>query len=842
MGEPALQFRKGDFDQKGIDYEREKELEKKMSLFLLDLRYKTPQEILNIVNNPEFDRAVLDLDKVRFRTRDYVIKMIEFGEGISEVIEFQRAVNVPNGDIEIELATLFIHSEREDIKQDIKNYYPNIPEDHKLIETVKSSIIERLIIKLEFDEAIKFMVEKNIPFSFLQKESIQETMDYTISSLGYSFGTKSLFQNLIFFHENGISINNEILREGVLDSIKSLVKTRDWGLVAKYQKIFEFSFEDLSGLLSRLYRFVSPDEIHDLLNAFAIPEETFKEIFLPKLIPYFKNDLFVDYKKSDLESLIEFGVFTKLEIVEVLTEYFWNQLSLGSFNRTIEYATKLGFPLGLMKEKIMSTLKYHPKDIYRIYPENLHLLINNGVLTRYELFELLEAGNEDFHDSGLVENSCDILREFDIKVSDFEDLDENSLKEIIGLIEFGFVSNEEGFALAPFTEIPEAMEKVMEVFEKAGATMGRFIYNLDVDFSEVGFEELTKKFQNQIDLEKFSVYINFSDVKGSYIEKKRYSGLLRFMSLVQEGIGFSEEEAEAELKNLIENENYATATDFIKCMEYAGYPVDETLRDNVILRSEEEIKKRESRETREYDRTEKVVIDEIAEFYVNDLILKEAKNIQDRLITANIEFPRAVDRAELYWLINRLQGQTEKTFDWMKEYIVKAVASELKHQTKIQDGCENDVLIPNTERSTDEQIRIFLLSARNRFENWTLTYSGYGGKAWAEIADHAIKMWNDEVADSVAVDHVFDLEHNSGMIFDKDQDWIKPNHTNDEKLLDWKRSSVGLDNLIIGVKLYASTHVGEKLERRIATLRRLQKLVDIPDSGKKYWRGHAGGD
>ncbi len=88
---------------------------------------------------------------------------------------------------------------------------------------------------------------------------------------------------------------------------------------------------------------------------------------------------------------------------------------------------------------------------------------------------------------------------------------------------------------------------------------------------------------------------------------------------------------------------------------------------------------------------------------------------------------------------------------------------------------------------TDEEIRGYFRQAQHRFRNYDWD-SAYGGSPWAEIAQAGYDMWKEDLSSGeiiMALDHVFDLQHNSGMIFDKWPEIIK-SAASDKEVLDIK--------------------------------------------------------
>jgi len=171
-----------------------------------------------------------------------------------------------------------------------------------------------------------------------------------------------------------------------------------------------------------------------------------------------------------------------------------------------------------------------------------------------------------------------------------------------------------------------------------------------------------------------------------------------------------------------------------------------------------------------------------------ELVFKEKIVLQDYLV----EFKNTLTRN-----INRI-----------REYLVRAVISELSHQDQVSN--KYFVRIPYEfsdvddfmSRATDEQIRSFLVSAQAVFSR-PMWKRNYGGVLWKNISKVALDLWLEEDFKKLIIhaDRAFQLEHNTGMVFDKDKN-IQLNEARVRNLLDIKFSCSDLEELPIIFKRY----------------------------------------
>lgn len=177
----------------------------------------------------------------------------------------------------------------------------------------------------------------------------------------------------------------------------------------------------------------------------------------------------------------------------------------------------------------------------------------------------------------------------------------------------------------------------------------------------------------------------------------------------------------------------------------------------------------------------------------------QEKDVQKQIFGQELSFKDKVEMRDIEALI---QMRVKKIYEWMRIYLVKAVTSELGHQDMVIN--QSKLVIPKNyidlddfiSKGTEEEIRTYLYSAQTIFsmEGWL---QFYGGTAWANIASHAERLWKSiNTSDMIyEIDRVFDLEHNTGMVFDKDEK-VKVDEDREKKLLDQKFEAVDFDDLI----------------------------------------------
>ena len=328
-------------------------------------------------------------------------------------------------------------------------------------------------------------------------------------------------------------------------------------------------------------------------------------------------------------------------------------------------------------------------------------------------------------------------------------------------------------------------------------------------------------------------------------------------------LAITEKEAQIELQNLMSDENYYAANNFIKCLELLGHTIETTVKKVASEKCTLEERARKDRQERDINKETKIVADELIKFYlfesINADIIQLRHNLEHHCVNKHDELPIAQELSrtkemELAILEAEISVAVKSMHQWIKEYLVVAVNSELKHQKdKITDSkIYEDAILPTMpnrlghpsienfiELATPEEIRQYLYEAETRFRHYKWG-DDYGGRSWADIALVGYEMWQENVPlkdKTVNLDHVFDLQHNTGMIFDKWPKLIKDKAT-DKKILDIKYKAKDFKELTDN--LLAFTGISSNAVALIGGARNMiKKIESIKDSPK---REKLGGD
>jgi hypothetical protein len=141
-----------------------------------------------------------------------------------------------------------------------------------------------------------------------------------------------------------------------------------------------------------------------------------------------------------------------------------------------------------------------------------------------------------------------------------------------------------------------------------------------------------------------------------------------------------------------------------------------------------------------------------------------------------LEFKSLLDRSSVDSISKYLAQELHNNTDWALHYLVYAVMTELGHTS---NGNEHGNVPPmkidysNVLNMTREELHIFFHQAKASFSDETgWEGSSYGGMAWASIAELGEFVTESpqalEERRIYLMDRMFDLEHNTGLIFDKD--------------------------------------------------------------------------
>jgi len=297
------------------------------------------------------------------------------------------------------------------------------------------------------------------------------------------------------------------------------------------------------------------------------------------------------------------------------------------------------------------------------------------------------------------------------------------------------------------------------------------------------------------------------------------------------------------------------ASSLLETLVREAIPVDEEVRQRLLVEAEQEQARRSHREKREVVTREVELLDELVEFYVNDFIRsrtqiflenKELQQAHDRMFGSPLELSLR-DRVALNDLNRARNHQTDELFRIMREYGVYAVNHITHHQAELEDPI-NDVYfstevmcIPGggegqgfdehfLEFATDEEVREYLYRNRRRYsEKWgEIGYAIAAGAPWRAIIRTIESAWNPAGGKTKEefIDAMVDLEHNNGMVFDKHPGQIHQNETEIKGFLDFKREAQTADEWLANLHNFVGGDVLDRLTARLNTLKRLEPKVE----------------
>ncbi|MFA6522102.1 MAG: hypothetical protein WCT24_00725 [Patescibacteria group bacterium] len=329
------------------------------------------------------------------------------------------------------------------------------------------------------------------------------------------------------------------------------------------------------------------------------------------------------------------------------------------------------------------------------------------------------------------------------------------------------------------------------------------------------------------------------------VRTRDYDSLLLFAEWEAEPI-LKPEAVTKQIHQLIKDENYVAASSLLTYANRFAMPLDESVKQKISLGFAKEMEARERRQERRLDeKKERIVMHEMAQFYADQYVnasLKGMIGTVQRIKPYGYELPFR-DLVVLNDFDTAIQKHTHEIFTWMREYLVRAVFSELRIQRQLESS-ERDVRPARVSHTgideesaeaflrlaTEEEIRTYLCRAKERFleNNWRPTF---GGKPWANVAEAAERMWKSAEArgiygEDVCVDIVFDLEHNTGSVFDKDSKRIKKSEE-DKKFSNAKRDAHSAEELAQKIQDQAGRDdIAQSLRHRTAVLRKIESKVN----------------
>ena len=261
-----------------------------------------------------------------------------------------------------------------------------------------------------------------------------------------------------------------------------------------------------------------------------------------------------------------------------------------------------------------------------------------------------------------------------------------------------------------------------------------------------------------------------------YTSRRNFNGLAMAIDLGVASVPYLDEsDAVRELQKLVVNGDAIAAEGLLNCYGLGGKLFDAGLRERVKRAAMAERGRRTNREAVSLDKEPHKVERELADFYLDEWIGFELSGLERKASLKNVDLEFS-SKMDAYNLKATMREHTESQFKWMREYLVRAVDGEIRHQSQFSQPNESFVSRPANvddliSKGTKEEIRQYLAASKERFlvPGWN---ASYGGRPWAQIAETAEMMFSAEPDMRKLVDAVYDLQHNNGTVFNKDADRV----------------------------------------------------------------------
>lgn len=346
------------------------------------------------------------------------------------------------------------------------------------------------------------------------------------------------------------------------------------------------------------------------------------------------------------------------------------------------------------------------------------------------------------------------------------------------------------------------------------------------------------------------VQVALSQYEESLVEARRFGELASFLEITGRELPLDPAKAEREIQMILNDHMPVAAMHLLIACTNAGVKIDEKTEEQARKEYSAELARRDVRRAREGRENEHEVPKEAHKlacvFYVGSRIAQNVENVMREVRILGMELPFATELRirELHDEHKRLIKMVSSR---LQKYLVAAVTSELRHQNLIR-GADyfDDVQLKDANEfystATDEELLEFFYHAKIRFKQgrW---FTQHGGKPWSDITEAAIALVGRPL-DIPTIDHVFDLEHNTGAIFDKDdqiiiQDVDKMAALKTQMVLDAKATAIGSTRSLVRVLREQLPHeqqffdkLDHKVNKWVDALRALERIFLA--YGKKF--------
>lgn len=308
------------------------------------------------------------------------------------------------------------------------------------------------------------------------------------------------------------------------------------------------------------------------------------------------------------------------------------------------------------------------------------------------------------------------------------------------------------------------------------------------------------------------------EVTEYYTKTRNFDGLAMAIELGVAAVPYqSESDVVRELQKMERNGDPVAAESLLRCYGLSGKLLDAGLQDRIKVSASVERERRENRETRELDKEDHRVEEELANFYLDEYIGAELSSLERKIADRHGELSFRT-KMDTYDQRAGIRRNTESQFAWMREYLVRSALRETRHESDYGGlPSERSAGLPvETDAwmatATSEEIRRAMAGATRRFEEsgWQ---SGYGGKPWANISSTAERMFAANAEKRSLIDLVYDLQHNNGTVFNKESR-ISYDPTAIQRVLDMKREVSGPESYLALLRVHVSPEIYAKVANR----------------------------
>lgn len=757
-----------------------------------------------LIKGEKWFEVLRNIDKLQIESvemKEMLARLVRGGYGYV-VASFLEKIPVGLVDIE-ELVDKLVDTERtRDIFQNIDAFIKHSVDVEHLINKILESK-DAFVLAYDFEKLPKELIDAQSLVSRLLEKRCLSAVVFNLEKFPEGSVDYDVLLDDLVSKTNGNEILNRIdlfIRYvGARRLVRKLMGARLYPVVAYGLDKFPKDLINIRDLIAGLISLQRLDCIFRNLDKFPIG--SIEEI--NDLVNASSQSRYVGMLFDGLRGLAKHNVDMK-----ALADVFLNRGLIEAVANNFEK-----FPEGSVDAKRLVD-KLIDEHRWKILKWNLHKFPVGSVDVRKMLDEMEEHGVSSIeYFDGLVRHSTDIkylvqkMIDFgraDWLVERLEKLPEGSVdvKNLArSLIRSGNAKSIlENYEKFPTNSIDD--KKLIDALIKTDKT--QIVNNLEKFPEESIGSEIRKE-----------LLINISDA----LVQHRYRHVKMWLENKSEECGadsirgmFNEIAANKEMEALIRDKRFKNAKYLKDCLEMTGARIAPALSNALETGTP-------YRETlpRSLDTMQHNVMDEVLEFYAGAFFERKILSIisvEDW--SHKLDFK---DRMEIEEVKGSYLKHRQKLKQWVKQYMIEAVASELRNQP--QYGLRAQTLQADEffQRSAREDILDYFDSASARFllDEWQ---TQYGGQSWSRVAQAGYTIWANDIGFEQIMDYIFDLQHNTGAIFDKRWGQITQDNEKLKQVLEFKREGSLIGNLpkldgVCDQELISSIHARMRILDRI---------------------------